>query len=653
MNLRERLRTLNSLQYSRWFKIVASVVVLVLGIAAFGSYVVFRASHLAPVAAPENAPTTLSAAEIAKLSPEEKHEYEATQAEFEARKATDDAVRAALEARTDLTPIGIAVGAGCVLAWAVVWLGLGLTGLAILLGLAAVSLPLFEFGNHFWQGVGQFVGAVGALTFAFVALMELLRVLLSPSHPVTAIARNVVNEAVRMKVSLVFIVLLLLGLSVLPALLDDSTPLRYRVQNFISWGTGGTFWVIALLTVFLAVGTVAFEQRDRVIWQTMTKPVAAWQYLLGKWLGVVGVAAVLLGVSTTGVFLFTEYLRAQRAQGEAAPYVALEGTISEDRRILETQVLSAQRTTGVEMPELDMDRVNEEIKRRAELAQRTDSTWRPTQENLLKLETDLRNEVRTGYLTIEGGLRQNYSFSGLGDVKKNGKLVTFRYKASVGADDPRDSLRVTFLFQNMPARVQEVPLGQLMSMPVSPASIDEDGVLHVQVINGDFYRNVSNTRTMSFPPDGMSVAYPAGSYRSNFARVVVVLWLKLAFLAMVGVTSATFLSFAVASLVSFGVFLVAECSQFLNTSLDYYASIDQKGNIDIFKVLVRAIAVPVNGAFKFYGELSPTTDLVDGKMVEWSSLTTTMLIVVVVCAGLYATGVAIFRGRELATYSGQ
>ena len=142
------------------------------------------------------------------------------------------------------------------------------------------------------QDAARFLGGLGLLSLSFFILMELLKLLFSGAHPVIAIARNVVSEAVRMKVSIVFMVMLLFGLASLPGLLDDSTPLRYRVQSFLQYGTGGTFWIIAVLVLFLAVGSVAFEQRDRIIWQTMTKPVAPWQYLLGKWLGVVGIAAV-------------------------------------------------------------------------------------------------------------------------------------------------------------------------------------------------------------------------------------------------------------------------------------------------------------------------------------------------------------------------
>lgn len=653
MKFADRLAALNRLQRTRWFKIIASIVVLAAGIAIAGTYAVSRASRGQPLVALTPEPK-LDENTLASMTPEQKAEAEAAKAERQALEATAKAVNDVLSVRADPTAALVGVSAITLVMLAVVWLGLGLTGLLVLVVIGSICFPLVRFGSGFWSSIGQFLGGVGVLGFSFVVLMEVLRLALSASHPVTAIARNVVNEAVRMKVSLVFIVLLLLMLAAVPKLLDPSNPLRYRVQSFIQYGTGGTFWLIAILTVFLAVGTVAYEQRDRVIWQTMTKPVASWQYLLGKWLGVVGVSAVLLGVSATGVFLFTEYLRAQKAQGESAPYVASGGRlISEDRLILETQVLTARRSIGPQMPQLNEEGLQREVARRAELAKLTDQRWEATPANLNQLVTGIRNEVRTSFLTIEAGGRQQFEFKGLKDVKASGRPVTFRFKVDVGSNDPRQSVRITFFLPNMPPRVQEVPLGQMMAFTVSPASIDDEGTLYMQVLNYDVYRGKGIERTMSFPPDGIQVAYPAGSYRANFARVALILWMKLAFLAMVGVCSATFLSFSVASLVSFGTFLIAESTSFLITALDNFANVDSQGNLSVFNTIVRFVAVPVSQMFRFYGELAPTDDLVEGRMLGWGSLVQTMVIMFVVCLGLYAAGVTIFRKRELATYSGQ
>ena len=53
---------------------------------------------------------------------------------------------------------------------------------------------------------------------------------------------------------------------------DPDAPLRYRVQTFISRSMGLSFVFAACMTLFLACGTVAFEIRDRQIWQVVSKP---------------------------------------------------------------------------------------------------------------------------------------------------------------------------------------------------------------------------------------------------------------------------------------------------------------------------------------------------------------------------------------------
>ncbi|MFN9975367.1 MAG: ABC transporter permease subunit, partial [Phycisphaerae bacterium] len=124
---------------------------------------------------------------------------------------------------------------------------------------------------------------------------------------------------------------------------------------FLQYGTGLSYTIIAVLCVLFSVYSVAMEQRSKVIWQTMTKPVAAWQYVLGKWLGVVSLAAVLLGVTGGAVFLFTEYLRSQPANGELSAYRSADESIpiTSDREILETQVLTARM--GVTFTPLKLD----------------------------------------------------------------------------------------------------------------------------------------------------------------------------------------------------------------------------------------------------------------------------------------------------------
>lgn len=656
MKIRDRLDNLDRLQHTRWFKIVATCVVLAIGIGLGVSFVVAQAAKGGPGF------TIQSQQPVPKIedakTPEEKEAAEFAAAERTTAEAIVKGYNNVIAARGDPTPVLVGIGIVTGLAVAVVWLGLGLTMLAVVCVLGLVGVAPWIIGEKWhrpWlKSVGQFVSGLGVLAASFFVQMELLKAVFSGPTVVLAIARNVVSEALRMRVSIVFIVVLLLGLAALPGLLDESTPLRYRVQAFLQYGTGITFWIIAILVLFLSVGTVAFEQRDKVIWQTMTKPVAPWKYLLGKWMGAAGVGAVLLGVSAAGIFLFTEYLREQKAHGEVAPFIGADGGVpSPDRTALESQVLAARESVLPIIPPLTPESLAAEVQERVEGMKRADMNFRDSPEARAKFVEDIGKERLTQFLTIEPGNRRLIEFANLKEARDKGWPMTLRYKISVGSDDPRETQTISFAFPNSDPMVQTVPLGQTMSLEVSPAALSPEGQLQMFVINGNILTGNGNVHTMSFPPDGIEVYYPVGSYRANFARAMIVLWLKLAMLAMVGVTAATFLSFGVASLLAFGTFLLAETTAFLVNALDYYSAEDPQGGFDYFKAAIRMIAVPFSWIFRTYSSLEPTSSLVDGRMMGWGEVGLAVGALGGIAFGLYLLGVMIFRNRELATYSGQ
>lgn len=637
MNLRELARRLNRLQHATPFKIVASIAVVVVAAAVFATYFV----------------SVTSAPESAALVPEFVAPPEMTEAQRSELEAAQRTLREILEGqRVDIKLVGTVCAAGAGVAIIIVWLGLGLTYLGLGLVVAAVAWPLAMFEpTRDWARL--LVGVV-ALTAAFTALMQALRVLLSGPGPVFAVARNVLAEAVRMKISIVFIVLLIVGLAALPDLLNPATPLRYRVQSFLQYGTGGSFWIIAILVLFFSVASVAFEQRDRQIWQTMTKPVAAWQYILGKWLGVVGLAAVLLAVCCSAIFLFTEHLRTQPARGEIQT-VGAQSQPTEDRLILETQVLAARVSVeALPPPDLDEEALERAIIDRIEKERRLNPDFPEDSEELrAKMASDLRKGVVQLYRSIEPTRYEIYVFEGLAPARQAGQPLILRYRIDAGSNPPDQLYRLTFIIDGTPI-VEEVGLGHSHTLPaLRPGVIDDEGRLIVQIYNGDVLQGIANPETITFPPGGLEVSYSAGSYRMNFLRVALVLWIKLAFLAMLAITAATFLSFPVACMVAFGAFFAAESALFLVQSLEVYDTLDRQGNAIWYKVVIAWIATAVSRMFSTYANLKPTTSLVDGRLLAWSSVAWAVVVIGIWSLALYGAAVAIFRRRELATYSGQ
>lgn len=679
MKISERLARLDRLQQTLWFKVAASGLVIALAIAALIVYTV-RAAALERDESLQNAPITAPSGEATRPGATDQDRTKAPTAESQAneeiRRQAEETTRVLSniqQGRYSVASIAIGLGIGTAICLALIWIGAGLTYLGVLAIGSATALPLVLLGSSGWRQFGLFLAFALTLATVFSALMQALRVALSASGPVWSIARNVVAEAVRMKVTVVFIVFLILTMASLPGVLDEGTPLRYRVQSFLQYGTGGAFWIVSLLTVFLSVGSVAFEQRDKIIWQTMTKPVHAWQYLLGKWLGVVGVSAVLLTASGAGVFLFTEHLRNSTALDERAPFIPLNPDIqvTEDRLVLESQILVARQTVRPTIPEPDAVAIQQETRRRFDLAMaeyNADPLQNPLRPDEQKIFMDVVKEQMAAFLSVPPNLDTPhlYEFGGLKAAHDLGKPLTFRYKVNAGSNLPTDLYRITFAIPGWSPYIVAVPLGQTLSMPISSAAITEkqiegpggskgsDWVLPIYIFNGDLARGTVNVESIIFPPDGLEVSFPVSDWRMNYLRAGFILWLKTCFLAMLGVAAATFLSFPVACLTAFGVLWMAEGATFLASALDNYATIQgSEHELLWWRIPIILIAYPISSVFRFYSDLTPIANIVEGRVIQWGtvlSATTTLLILI---AALFATGSFIFRRRELATYSGQ
>ncbi len=679
MNLRERLAAANRLQRSRAFKIIATALLLLAAVAVFTTYVGLRTYVVGQITAlgtddGQRPSDRLTVSPDEELSEDEIHARTTVRS---ALQASENAIERVLRQAFDWKSVGFGVVIVTTLALTVVWLGLGLTYLALLGFAALAGFPLARYEPT--AGAGQLLLGIVALTASFTALLQLVRMMLGHAGPVCAIAKVVLDEAVRMKISLVFIVILMVGLAALPNALDADQPLRYRVQSFMSFSTGLSFWTIAILTLLFAAATVAFEQRDKIIWQTVTKPVSAWKYVLGKWLGVCALNAVLLAVCASGIFLFVEYLRGQPALGERAAFVSFaegEGGLTEDRWILETQVLSARVTVENDPP---FTKSSPEFVSGAEqfiqARQETDPQFGTAPGERATIIDDLFKNAITQYRSIEPGERERYVFHGLRKARDRGELLLFRYRIDAGSNRPDEFYDVSYLFSDGSQLVKRMGLGFFHSTTVYPTAIyrvtDEDrarvsddpemlrelekldGALMLDVINANIESRMANASTITFPPGGLEFSYRVGSYRLNFVRAMVVLWAKLAFLAIVAIWAATFLSFPVACVVAFGALLAAEGSGYLRTSIETFATSDREGNVEVFNLVASVVTRVVAGAFSLYGDLKPTKRLVQGELIPVSSVLTGGAFLAIASGALYLVTVITMRRRELALYSGR
>lgn len=726
MKWRDVLARADRVQKSRAFKIAASVAVVIVSIIVFSVYAVQRGLEAtegtlgagsqveeradgAPTGSATDGPNPGLAggqAGPAAVEPEVDQQGAALGGSAGVALTSRGAMQRVLAGREDLTSLAVGLGVVTGLTLVVIWLGFFLTHLAIALVVVGIAYPMTQFRPV--RTYGLMLLGVASLTWAFNVGLAVVRLLYSGSNPVLSVARNVLSEAVRLKLSLAFILLLMFLLATLPMLLDPETPLRYRVQAFMQYSTGGAFWLIAVLTLLFSVSTVTLEQRSKIIWQTMTKPVAAWQYILGKWLGVVGLNAVLLLVCSSGVFLFTEFLRSTPAMGERSAYVPESGgeRITEDRLILETQVLQA-RVSALPPPDVAPDDPEflRAVRDYIDGIKNTDPMFQAAEDDAQrqaavdalyeKMREDLHTQTTTRLRSIEPGQGRAFTIQNLQYAAANSEPLILRYKFDAGANQPDESYRITIMVGDRFFLLREASIGMFHAVPIAPVivvhmegggrplgiTVDDpqfamlegliaqgqqgleyleagdlispQGELMVDFANGDVTSGYRNPDPMVFPPEGVELSYPHGGYRGNFVRVVVVLWVKLAFLAMLAIAAGTFLSFPVACMVAMATFLAAESSGFLATALETFNYHNRQNEIVWFKYVIFTVASAVAGLFGVYHDLDPIGRIVEGRLLAWSSVAVGVGVLGTLTGILYVVAVLIFRRRELATYSGQ
>jgi len=266
-----------------------------------------------------------------------------------------------------------------------------------------------------WQvaviaGVLLMLGAAGMLRPSAVAA-------------VWAVARQTFTQCLRTKVAAVFGVLLAACLAALPAVMVGDGTLAGRIRTFLDYGTTIAAVLLSLVVILLSVGVVSNDVRDKHVFLVCVKPLARWQYVAGRWLGVVMLACLLLGLSGAMLYGMAEYLRG-RDDLAVRP---------EDRRAVDTEVLAARVGVAPRPPD-----VRAELVRRVERS-KADGSWAAAVESYragrgldameaeAKLIGDLRRELETERQSVAPRGSLTLRFSGIharrGSLARGGKVV--------------------------------------------------------------------------------------------------------------------------------------------------------------------------------------------------------------------------------------
>jgi len=555
-----------------------------------------------------------------------------------------------------------------------IWL-LGTLGLAW--GLTAIWLGLFHallystvigISSWFlfnWLGAPKISLAIAGmciLGFSYHLSIKLLLIVFRSPRQVSTLARGVLFESTRTRISISFLMILLILLPLVPIMLDPASPLRHRIQTLLSRSLGITFGVAAFLTVFLCCATVAFEIRDRQIWQVLTKPVSKFGYLLGKWVGVLSINLAILTIASVSVFVYLQYLRsapvAEGVQGEL------------DRIAVEEEIMTAR----VEAQPIFELLSEEQLATRVERAIEADSDLRDREDIKIPLRKKLREELQEQFLFQQRSIppkrgeevfSHTYRFEGLQHAKEMGTPLAFKYRFHITQSDEHQTFEAGLMYNDDPSTrhiITYVPTMTHVTM-IPAYLIDDDGVLEISIFNLYLPPPIEQGMgAMIFDKGGIRLLYRVGNFEPNFFRAMLVLWVKLAFLAALALAASTFLSFPVACLVTLTIFVCGTLAPYLSGALEAYvppatSAVDFSNVGQIiqwsFENTIRGIASIMVYALDGFGGQRPSDQLVNGMLVSWSTVVRGIITIGIIWSGIaLGVGTYVLKKRQLAIYSG-
>ncbi|MBN1420957.1 MAG: ABC transporter permease subunit [Planctomycetes bacterium] len=447
---------------------------------------------------------------------------------------------------------------------------------------------------------------------------------------VRAVARKVVIEALRLRSAWVFALAFLALLAIYPFVLAGDGTLAGRLRMFLSYALGTTGLLLSVFTIVLGTATLSAEIERRELPVLATKPIPRWAVLAGKWLGLVAIDLALLACAGIAV-----WLGAARILGAGDP---------NERADARDRVLAARIALVPDPRPVDPEReraLAEELLRDERLAvRRSEASIRRAVARALQLTAIRPSEAAS--FTVRG-IRQAPGVGG--DL-----VVRYRFEAFPLPPSETVALAWTFGADTSPDRARietRTSAGGVHEMRIPAALVDASGALAIQVRHAD-----PNPCLVIIEPErGIEVLARAGGFEGNLARALVLLALRLAFIAALALLAASFLSGPVALLAGLTVVFVALGSGFFLEGLHYQITFTARratGFWRIFQIVWGYAYTAVLWILPRFDPYDPAAPLADGRAISWGLVARAIAILGIVQSGAAALLAAVLlRRREL------
>lgn len=345
---------------------------------------------------------------------------------------------------------------------------------------------------------------------------------------ILAIARLTFWEGIRMRIVLVFVVVLIFVVLRLPFALRGDETLSGRLQTFLAYSLSALGVFLSLATVFLSCATLTKDIEQRSLHLVVTKPVSRFQILAGKWVGINVLNLLLIILSGLVIYGFAVFIKTRPEQ------------FMRDRLKLDDVVWTARAAALPTEPDFQAEArryVDEMASQGREFTQGKDEAIRQRTQ-----------EMREDWKRVPPRMSRVYAFEGLAPPQSGETVYQVRFKAQSIPVGVNELLRIGWAI-----------LDPETGAPLAVRETDErSSVRHQFLVTTGVVKNGRAAIMVANPPankretiyfegdDGLEILYKVGSFEGNFVRSLLLILFRLAFLSAVGLFFSTFVSFPVA-----------------------------------------------------------------------------------------------------------
>ena len=451
---------------------------------------------------------------------------------------------------------------------------------------------------------------------------------------VLAIAALAMRAAVRSRV--VACLLVLLGLTVigLPLTVKGDGTVEGYVQILLTYTLGASALLLSITTLWAGCAAVSADIAGRQLQLVAVKPVSRPAIWLGKWIGLLAMNTLLLSVVGAVAYGLLHW---NTRPGQLSP--------TESER-LNGQVLVARRLVAAQP-------VDVEAAARKRLEEARERGQLPNGMQPADALAAIRKTLLLQAASVGPGARVGWIFTpparahGAGQLALEYKFAASRAEATrvagvwIAAGDD-GATRWSTNVNAIANAVQELPL--------PAAALAGTGPVQLSFVNQD-----PRALTLIFDLDqAPRLLVPEGGFGGNFARALMILWIRLAFLGAIGLTAGSLFSMPVAAFFSLYAVALLQARGYVQSLSEQAYLVPWRHAYDgappgALDHALRTLYRALGAVLAPLGDPDPLGSLAAGELIDWPWVLRVLLTKGLLYSGLLAlvAGLVLNR-RELA-----